>query len=118
MGYRIALSQFSAECSAVLVLMVDTPAGELHAPAQRLRLPPQGHRWVPRASGLARGSEIWLWGAGQWGKRITKRACALAALAIADENVLLRTSADFGLAVFFEAKKLPLTNLGLEGTPW
>jgi serine/threonine protein kinase len=26
--------------------------------------------------------------------------------------------ADFGLAVFYDPAKLPLTDLGLEGTPW
>jgi len=25
---------------------------------------------------------------------------------------------DFGLAVFFDQKQLPLTDLGMEGTPW
>lgn len=27
-------------------------------------------------------------------------------------------SSDFGLAVFYDPAKLPLTDLGLEGTPW
>lgn len=29
-----------------------------------------------------------------------------------------RLPADFGLAVFFDPGKLPVTDLGLEGTPW
>ena len=33
-------------------------------------------------------------------------------------NHELQPLADFGLAVFFDPKQLPLTDLGMEGTPW
>ena len=33
-------------------------------------------------------------------------------------NAFLPLHVDFGLAVFFDPKKLPMKDLGMEGTPW